>query len=209
MDKIVVVGGGGHAKVLISVLKRVGGYEIVGYTDEVNRNRVLGIEYLGNDSILDILHRSVTNAAIGVGNVVVSPVRESIVNRIKAASFLFPTIISPNAIINEDVILGEGCVVFDGALVNCGTRIGSFAIVNSQATIEHDCLIGHHVHVAPGATICGGVTIGDNTLVGAGATILQHISIGRDILIGAGSVVIEDILSSGTYAGIPARRVDR
>jgi sugar O-acyltransferase (sialic acid O-acetyltransferase NeuD family) len=209
MDRIVVIGGGGHAKVVISVLKK-SAYDIVGYTDGHDRGALLGVPYLGNDGILPEFiknHGQPFKAIVGVGKIDVSSRRIALQKELGALGFDFPVIISPHAIVNEEVSLGPGTIIFDGVVVNSGTEIGKACIINSNSTVEHDCHIGENVHIAPGATLSGGVTIGDNCMIGTGANIIQSISICEECLIGAGSNVFRDITSPGIYMGTPARKI--
>lgn len=208
MPEIVVIGGGGHAKVLISVLRKAG-YAVKGYTDKEDRGNILGTPYLGNDSMLRQMVRAEASlrAIIGVGKIDASPLRLSLQNEIGALGFDFPAICSPHAIINEAVVLGAGTAVLDGVIVNSGVEIGNACILNTHCTIEHDCLIGENVHIAPGVTLSGGVTIGDNCMVGVGANVIQSVSICAGCLIGAGSTIVKDITLPGTYVGNPAKRI--
>lgn len=203
-----IIGGGGHAKVLISVLKKVG-YLIQGYTDNEDHGVVLGVPYLGKDGILrDIVRKTpAMNAIIGIGKVDVSPLRLCLLNEISELGFNFPAICSPHAIVNEAVSLGAGTAVLDGVVVNSGTKIGRGCILNTRSTVEHDCLVGENVHIAPGVTLSGGVTIGDNCMVGIGANVIQSISICGGCLIGAGAVIVRDVTEPGTYVGNPAKRI--
>ena len=209
MVDIVVIGGGGHARVLISALKRSGTYRVVGYTDRTNRNTILGIPYLGTDTILRRLklERKKCAAAIGVGAVGVPDARKRIMVLLKTLRFDLPVIISKDAIVAEDVMLGEATVVFAGAVVNAGTRIGQCCIINTNSTVEHDCVIADHTHIATGATISGGGRIGENCFIGAGSTIVQGVTICPNCVVGAGAVIHKSIRTKGTYVGIPARRL--
>ncbi len=209
MDKIVIIGGGGHAKVITSILKKIGGYDICGYVDIIDKGMILGIPYLGDDSVLLGLFedKKVNNAAIGVGYTDNPELRMTLIEKTLRLDFSFPMIISPTAIINEDVVLGDGSVVMDGVVINSGTRIGKFAIVNTRSSVDHDCEIDDYAHIGPGAVLCGGVTIGKSVLVGAGVVVNQGISVSDNSIIGAGAVVTEDCNDAGTYVGIPAGRV--
>ncbi len=208
MSKIVVVGGGGHAKVLIGILKKTN-WDIVGYTDKQDRGVILGASYLGGDEILPGLLGTggQCSAVIGLGKTDVSTARSQLLDRIRGLGFDVPVIVSPNAVVNEEVDLGLGTVVFDGSIVNSGTTIGACCILNTNTTMEHDCRLGDNVHVAPGATVSGGVTIGANCMIGAGATVIQDVTICADCLIGAGSTVVKDIMNVGSYAGNPALKI--
>jgi len=208
MRDIIVVGGGGHAKVVISILKK-SGYAVKGYSDKQDRGVILGVPYLGNDSVLqDIaMHQLGQSAIIGIGKIDVSQIRLDLQNRMGTMGFDFPVVCSPHAIVNESVTLGPGTAIFDGVVINSGTKIGRACILNTGSTIDHDCLIGENVHVAPGVTLSGGVTIGAHSIVGTGANVIQSISICAGCLIGAGAVVVRDVTEPGTYVGSPARRI--
>lgn len=207
MDSIVVVGGGGHAKVIISILKRLNNYRIYGYVDKVNRGKILDIPYIGDDNVLENLYKNenVRNAVIAIGQIKDYSLRHKVYNKVKTTGFSFPIIVSPNAIINESVSIEEGTVVMDGVVINSGTKVGKFSILNTNSAVDHDCEICDFVHIAPGVTLSGGVKVGNSSFIGAGATIIQYKSIGEKCIIGAGSVVTKDIKESGVYVGIPAR----
>jgi len=209
MDRIVVVGGGGHAKVLISVLKKISSYELIGYTDVRDSGELLGIPYLGPDAVLEKIREPLTDccAALGVGKVTVAENRMRLVNRLVEMGFRLPAVVSPHAVVNENVTIGEGAVVFDGAVINTGAWIGRASIINTNSTVEHDCRIGGNVHIAPGANLSGGVRIGANCVIGTGVNVVQYVSICDGCLIGAGAVVPRDIIEPGTYVGNPASKI--
>jgi sugar O-acyltransferase (sialic acid O-acetyltransferase NeuD family) len=207
MKEIVVIGGGGHAKVLISVLKSAL-WDVLGYVDPVDRGVILGVLYLGTDTALPgvlTAHHDCC-AVIGLGKTDASPRRSELQEEVEALGFEFPAIVSARAVVNIEVELGAGTAVFDGAVVNSGTVIGRGCIVNTHSTVEHDCRIADNVHVASGATVSGGVTVGANCMIGAGATVVQGLRICRECLIGAGAAVVADIDTPGTYVGVPARK---
>ncbi|HCE45635.1 MAG TPA: hexapeptide transferase [Lentisphaeria bacterium] len=206
---IIVIGGGGHAKVLIGVLKKLKNFRIVGYTDIKDKGEILGIKHLGDDSVLSKL--AVKNrtacAALGIGKTEKPDCRKSMIANLKKLGFRLPAIISPDAVVNEDVILGDATVVFDGVVVNSGSRIGCAVILNTNSTIEHDCTIGAFTHIAPGATLSGGVEIGENSFIGAGSTIIHGTKVTSNCIVGAGSVVIRNFIKPGTFVGNPARKI--
>jgi len=207
MEQIVVVGGGGHAKVIIAVLKKIGRYRIYGYTDVKNRGPILGVPYLGDDEKLASAF-SDNDVKLAVVALWLTGDRkiENIVYMLKKTGFATPPIISPDSVINEEVAVGDGTVIMDGAVVNSGTHIGEYCIINTLASIDHDCRIGSFVHIAPGAVLSGGVEVGDHGLIGTGASIIQSRTITAGCSIGAGAVVVHDCNKPGTYLGNPARR---
>jgi len=209
MDKIIVIGGGGHAKVIISILKKLRAYEILGYVEKDNKGAILGVPYIGDDQELKkiIETKKATLAVLGVGHITDYTRRVELYQQMTALGYTFPKIVSPHAIINDEVEIGDGTVVMDGVVVNSGARIGKGCIVNTRSSVDHDCEIGDFVHLAPGAILSGGVHVGSYTFIGAHATVINYKKIAEKCIIGAGAVVVRDCLESGTYVGVPARRV--
>ncbi len=193
---------------LISVIRKLP-WTIAGYVDPRDVGPVLGVPYAGIDDELPILlaRHPGCAAAMGVGKVDASARRAEIQATAEALGYRFPTFASPDAVVNGEVELGAGTVVFDGAVVNPGVATGPICIVNTNATVEHDCRLGTNVHIGPGATVSGGVRIGDHTFVGAGAVIIHGVRIVAGCLIGAGTVVTDDLTEPGTYVGSPARKI--
>jgi sugar O-acyltransferase (sialic acid O-acetyltransferase NeuD family) len=205
---VVVLGGGGHAKVLISVVRKLP-WTIVGYVDPRDVGPVLGVPHaVGDDALPGLLARHPgCAAALGIGKVDATARRAGIQAAAEALGYRFPTFVSPDAVVNDEVELGAGTAVFDGAVVNAGVVAGPGCVVNTNATVEHDCRLGTNVHVGPGATVTGGVTLGDHTFIGAGAVVVHGVRIAEGCLVGAGAVVTGDLAEPGTYVGAPARRI--
>ena len=143
MADMVVMGGGGHAKVLIGVLKKVG-WHVFGYTDRSDEGRILGTPWLGTDEVLaDVIARHPDcSALVGIGKVDARPLRAAAQGALKRLGFALPVVVSPTAVVNEEVLLGAGTMVFDGAVVNSGAVTGEGCILNTGCIVEHDCRAG-------------------------------------------------------------------
>lgn len=208
MTRIIVIGGGGHARVLASMLLKTG-YEIAGYTDPADRGELFGAPYLGTDDVLGgiMADGAPHQAAIGVGKLDAADIRLALYARLAGLGFDLPVIVSSRAVVNRDVALGAGTVVFDGAVVNCGARIGRACILNTNSTVEHDCRLDDDVHLAPAAALSGAVAIGAHCLIGTGACVIQGVKISARIVVGAGAAVVSDLTEPGIYIGCPAKRL--
>tara|TARA_B110000196_G_scaffold227731_1_gene196451 strand:+ start:807 stop:1439 length:633 start_codon:yes stop_codon:yes gene_type:complete len=210
MEKIVIIGGGGHAKVVISLLQKVDNFEIIGFVDINEKKDILGIPYLGDDKILpDLYNKGINNAVLAIGQIKSSSKRKNIYNELNKLGFNFPSIISPNSIINKDVIIGAGSVIMDGVIIESGSVIGLNCIINTSSSINHDCSIKDFCHIAPGVTISGNVNIGFDVFIGTGSNIINNIDIADNVLISAGSCVLKSIKNKGTYMGYPLRMVKK
>ena len=207
--KIVGLGAGGHAKVIIDILSHYSEYQIVGLTSpEPERigQHVLGIPILGNDDLLPQLRvEGVTGVFIGVGSISNCELRRKLFNLAVELDFDVIHAKHPTAVIAQSVEMGAGVAIMAQVAINPATRIEHNVIVNTGAQVDHDCCIGQHTHIAPGAHIAGGVKIGPCSHVGIGATIIQEINIGQNVIVGAGAVVLKDIPSGATAIGSPAR----
>lgn len=208
MKKAIVVGAGGHAKVIIDILQRNGEYEVVGVVDAARTEGVWGIPFWGTDEDLTTIYRQrkVEYAFVALGN---NKIREKVTAKAKAAGFQMINTISKEAIISPRVTIGEGVAVMPGAVINADAVLKDGSIVNTNASIDHESIVGEYTHVAPGSAVCGGVTIGRGCLLGAGCRVIDHLQIGNNTIIGAGSTVIKDIAGNCTAVGIPAKIIKK
>ena len=205
--KIVLIGGGGHCKVVISILKKLDNFEIIGIVDNYKSDSFIsGIKIIGTDDDLkDIYKSSIHNALITVGSIKDNTKRYKLFNMAREIGYNFPVIISPEAVVDKSVRVDKGTVIMPGCIVNIDSSIGKNCIINSGAIIEHDCKIGDYCHIAPGVHISGTANIGELSFLGIGATIIQGIKIGRNVTIGAGSVVIKNIPDNAIALGNPTK----
>lgn len=202
-----VLGGGGHARVLIHALKRLG-HSVHGYTALSDEGEFMQTPYLGTDEAFEQLRVPLSSCvALGIGKTGVQSRRLDLLDKLQSLGFRVPVVLAPGAVCHDGVQTGEGTVVLDGAVIVIGSRLGRACIVNTNATVDHDCVLGDDVHIAPGATLSGGVEIGDRCMIGTGANLIQAIRVCADCMIGAGATVVRDISIPGVYVGSPARRI--
>jgi UDP-perosamine 4-acetyltransferase len=205
--RIVVVGGGGHAKVVIETIRACGLFQIAGVVDPSPKQteKLLGVPWLGDDETLPTLQSNgVECAAVALGD---NRLREDVGNRLISIGYQLPVIAHPLAQISPTARLGQGSIVMARSCIGPCTIIGDLCIVNTGAIVEHDNNIGAAAHTAPGTTLGGCVRIGARTLVGVGASVCPGVSLGQDIIVGAGAAVICDFPDGTTVAGVPARIV--
>lgn len=209
MVPVVGLGAGGHAKVMIDILRLAGDFEILGLLDaelSLVGTCVNDVPVLGNDEMLpELIDRGVRHAFIAVASTGASPVRRRLFELARSSGFRLVSAVHPSAVVAPSAVLGEGVVIAAGAIVNACARLGLNVIVNTGAVVEHDCLLGDHVHVATAAALAGAVVVGDETHIGVGARIRQCCRIGSRVTVGAGAVVVRDIVDDVVVAGVPAR----
>lgn len=202
MDKLVIVGAGGHARSVMDIALQNSDYEILGCIDSV-AGEVLGKPILGKDEDLgDFFAQGVRHIFVAIGD---NSLRDRLYDRAISIGFEPVNIISHYAVVSPRAQLGKGICVMPGAVVNVNTVIEDNCIINTRCSIDHDCHIGKSSHIAPGVTLSGTVKIGDGVHVGTGASLIDKVSIGDWSYIGGGAVVVGDIPSGVMAFGVPAK----
>jgi sugar O-acyltransferase (sialic acid O-acetyltransferase NeuD family) len=191
MNKIILIGGGGHCKSVIDVIEKEAKFEIAGIVDksELLNSKVLGYPVIGTDYDLENLAKKYEFALITVGQIKSPSLRIKLYDLAIKAEFKLPVIVSSNAYVSKHSKIGDGTVIMHNAIVNANTYIGCNCIINSKALIEHDCLISNHCHISTNATINGGVEIGSNCFIGSNVTTKNNIKIDENSFIKAGDIV--------------------
>ena len=209
---MLLIGGGGHCKVVISQLKKLTELEIVGIVDNYKPigSLVSGIKVIGEDEDLkNFYEKGINYALITVGSVRDDLKRAKLFEIVRKIGYKFSVVISPGALVDTSCIIKEGTVIMPGSIINVDSSIGKNCIINSGAIIEHGCKIGNHCHIAPGVHLSGEVEIGDLSFIGIGSTVIQGIKIGKNVTIGAGSVVTNDVSDNAVVAGNPAKIIEK
>ncbi len=204
---VIILGAGGHAKVLIDALLSASAVIAGIVTPDLTLagTNILGVPVLGGDDVVNEYPPSEIQLVNGLGSVGLPANRQQLFEKFEGMGYKFSTVVHPSAVIASDVVLGEGVQVMAGVVIQPGCRIGINSIINTRASVDHDCAIGDHVHIAPGVTMSGGVKIGMGSHIGTGATVIQGLSIGNGCLVAAGAVVTNNIIAGAMVRGVPAR----
>lgn len=208
LEKIILIGGGGHCRSVIDVIENTGKYIILGIVDEESKKgqKINGYDIIGSDDDLPLLLKQCDNFHISVGQIKSFAIRQSLFDTIKRLGAKLPIIIAKNAYVSGSATLGEGTIIMQQAIVNANTIVGENCIINTRALLEHDCEIGNDCHVSTGAILNGGVKVGNGVFIGSGSVVNQEVEIGRNCVIGSGSVVISEIEEDASYIGNPAQK---
>ena len=209
MRDAIILGTGGHARVIISMLIQAGTHNILEALE-------LG-DFRGNEAILGVpvgvtieklnayQQQNSVDVFLAIGN---NKLRRDWWHKVKMLNLPMPNLISPTAIIDRFAELGEGNVVCANAFLGPECKIGSNNLINTRAILEHEVQVGSNCHVCPGAIIAGRVQIQDDSFIGAGAVVIDGLRVELNSVIGAGAVLVEDInVPNGVYVGVPAKRL--
>lgn len=204
-DGVVILGAGGHAKVVIDVF-RSAGIRVERCLVPGGSGEISGIPIVDEAEGLDELRSARSHRAfIAVGD---NDVRHRLGRELRSAGVEFANAISPSAYLAADVVLGTGILIAPQVVVNAASVIGNDVILNTSSSVDHDSRIGAAAHIAPGSHLAGSVQIGERSFVGVGTSVIPGISIGAGATVGAGSVVIRDIPDNAHAWGNPARLKD-
>jgi sugar O-acyltransferase (sialic acid O-acetyltransferase NeuD family) len=201
---VIVVGGGGHAKVLVSTLV-LQHRRVLGFVDlKPSVPFLLGIAHLGDDGAVFLHPPDQVRLVNGVGSIGSTALRRAVYEKFREKQYIFETVIHPSAIIAPEVHTDDGVEVMAGVVVQPGSYLGANVIINTGARVDHDCWIDAHAHIAPGVTLSGDVHIGPGAHIGTGASIIQGVRVGAGSIVGAGAVVVGDVPEGVTVVGVPA-----
>jgi UDP-perosamine 4-acetyltransferase len=207
--RVIGLGAGGHAKVVLETLAAMGGYEVVGLLDprpDLVGTSVHGVPVLGDDELLGRQYDAgVTHAFIGLGGSGDTRPRRRLYELACSQGFGIVSVVHPRAVVSPSAELGPGATIFAAVVVNADATLGEDVIVNTGAVVEHGCRLGDHVHVASGARLASGVTVGEGAHIGLGASVLQAVAVGAGVIVGAGAAVVHDVEPGVVVAGVPAR----
>jgi len=202
---VVVIGAGGHAKVVIELL-RASGHPIACCVGTArDPSTCLGVPVRFGDEHLRILRdEGCTEAFVALG---ANRVRMRLGALALGLGYRLVNAVSPNAVVSTTARLGVGIAIMPGVVINAEASIGDLAIVNTGATVDHDCIVGRGAHVGPQCGLAGNVTVGDGALLGIGCKVIPGITIAPSMTVGAGSVVVRDLVDGELARGVPARTI--
>lgn len=178
MRKIIIVGNGGHAKVLKEALNLTGETDIIALDDddEIQKYSIKEVELVN-----------------GIGSAGSVQLRASIFAKFKYLGYKFASVIHPTAILSNKATIGEGVQIMAGAIIQTEVKIADNVLINTGTIIDHECVINDHCHIAPGTVFSGNIIVEKNVHVGTGCSVIQNINIGQNSIIGAGSLVYKNI----------------
>ncbi len=207
MKRVAILGAGGHALVVVDILKASGGFDIIGCIadDTGPESNVAGVPLIGTMDLLESFPNQNIAVVVGVGGWTDTSGRRKIYERAVRAGVDIVGAIHPTACISESARLGMGCVLFAGATINPRVTIGDNVVVATNSSVDHETSIGNHSLISAGVTIGARCTIANDSLIAIGATVASRTSIGKHSLIAAGSVVVADVSAFAKVSGVPAK----
>ena len=199
MNRLIIIGAGGHGKVIADAALK-NGYTNICYIDDHATGDVMGFPIIGTSTDIERVNDGITDFIIGIGN---NAIRKTVAEKYNVN---WVSIVHPSAQIAFNAEIGKGTVVMANAVVNVCATVGEHCIINTGAIVEHDNVIENYAHISPNVALGGTVRIGSLTHVGIGATVKNNTEICSECTIGAGAVVVKNIKEPGTYVGVPIKK---
>ncbi len=171
----------------------------------INKHRVLRYEeFLKEDA-------SERFVAIAIAD---GRIRAEVASKCEADEIASWTVRADNAIVMDDVSIGDGALLSPFVTLTSNIRIGQHFHCNLYSYVEHDTVIGDFVTFAPAVKCNGNVVVEEYAYIGAGAILRQGqpgspLRIGRGAVVGMGAVVTRDVAPNATVVGSPARPIDQ
>ncbi len=206
MKEILIIGAGGHGRVVLDIIRASKEYKPIGFIDNnthLHGKCIDGLEVLGDFSVIDKTsdNKPVAGAIVAIGD---AGIRRKFSEMVAISGLKLLNAIHPSANIATNVTIGHNVVIAAGALVCAHCQIGNSVILNTGCIVDHESIVANSAHICPGAKLAGRVIVESGAFVGIGATIVQNIRIGTDAVVGAGAVVINDVPPAVTVVGVPA-----
>lgn len=206
MNGLLIIGAGGHGKVIADIASAVGQWDSIAFLDDKfpELRQVLDWPVIGDIDNLRKFRRDFPAIFIAVGD---NAVRKKLTDLAEAEGFGLPVLIHPRAAVSRFAVIGPGTIINNQAAVNANAKIGKGCIVNTGATVGHDCELGDFVHVAPGASLAGETVIGERCWIGIHSAVIERVKLGSGVVVGAGAVVLKNVADHQLVVGIPAKTV--
>ncbi|MDR0999988.1 MAG: acetyltransferase [Clostridiales bacterium] len=205
MEKLIIIGAGGHAVSVLDIILDGGIYQPIAVADKIIfEAKLYGVPVVDESKLFELYTQGIRCFFTAIGD---NALRRKLSIAAQEIGYTAVNAISKYSYVSKRTELGVNIAVMPNASIIAGTKIGSGTIVNTNASIDHECTIGAYCHIAPGATLCGKVIVGNNTFVCAGAKIIDGMTIGENCVIAAGAVVTRDIEGNCTAMGIPAKPI--
>ncbi|MBS4534479.1 acetyltransferase [Clostridium sp. D2Q-14] len=207
MSKLMILGAGGHGKVVAETAELMNKWDEIAFLDDnIELKEVNGYKVIGKLKEYKLYKNGYQYAFVAIGD---NELRLNLINELLKIGFKIPILIHPFTSISDKVHLGKGSVIMAGAVINTNSIIGKGCIINTSSSIDHDCILKDGVHVSPGAHIAGNVIVGNKTWLCIGTSLINDIRIGNNVIVASGASVIKDIEDDVLIAGVPARVIKR
>ncbi|RKF17809.1 acetyltransferase [Alginatibacterium sediminis] len=195
LKPLVIIGGGGHASVLVDILLSQQRTIIAIISPEKNGERSIFEEFkrLSNDIDIHSYDCKEVNLVNGIGMLPKNLLRRRVNQYYLSLGYQFETVVADNAYVSPFARIDKGAQILSGAIIQTGAVVGAHTIANTGSIVEHDCVVGDYNHIGPRATLCGQVLTEENVFVGAGATVIQSVCLAQNCVIGAGATIVRNI----------------
>ncbi|WP_413307809.1 acetyltransferase [Bacillus sp. 1P10SD] len=203
--RVILIGQGGHSKVISDIIRATKNHKLVGYLDDryksldIIENFISGPVSAAN--FIKKVHQDI-KFIIAIGD---NKTRKKIFHDLGLSKNDYLTLVHPTAYISPDAKVGQGTIIMPKSVINSDAVIGDHCIINTGSVVEHDSMLEDFVHLCPNSTIAGTVSMGEGACLGTGGTIIPNKRIGEWTMIGAGATVVNDLPSHCLAVGIPAR----
>ena len=204
-NKLIIIGASGHGKVVADIAIKMNKWQSIAFLDDDESIKAsMGFEVMGKTADA-FIYKNEADFFVAIGN---NATREKVQEKLIEQGLNVVSLIHPSAVIGTDVEIGIGSVVMAGVVINSSSRIGLGCIINTSSSLDHDNVIEDYVHISPGVNMAGTVSVGKGSWLGIGSIISNNVNICSGCKVGAGAVVVKDITETGTYIGVPVRKID-
>jgi len=158
--QIIVIGAGGHAKVVLDAIIKQDLYQIKGFCVDglLVGDKVFSSYSVLSDALLtDLEGDDSVFFVVAIGENI--PRQKLFDNALR--KFSPAVVLHPSAVIGDCVEIKDGAVVLANVVINPYTSVGKNVIVAAGVLVDHDCEIGDHVHLSFGTIVASKSKVSD------------------------------------------------
>lgn len=204
MKKLIIIGAGGHGRVIADAAEELNIYDNISFLDDAFPEFAINGQWHVIGKIDEFTKYPDAEFIVAFGN---NKIRREMLNKLQQEKLHIASIFHPKASISKYCSIDVGVVILANAVVNIGSKIAAGTIINTSASVDHDCTLGECVHISPGVNLAGGVNVGELSWIGIGSNVIQYITVARNVQIAAGATVIKAQIDNALYMGVPAKFV--
>lgn len=145
MNKLVIIGSGGHGRCCLDIARAMKKYKEIFFVDDANVGAVVnGAKVIGAISDVEGLKKDQYEICVAIGN---NELRKKIMQDLREKGFSFATLISPSSVVSEYATVQEGTVIYPGAVIEPNSYVGKGSIITAHVAVNHDAVVGDYTIV--------------------------------------------------------------
>ena len=164
MDKnnLLILGAGEFGHVVKEIAEDIGIFDKIDFLDDFNPLAI------GRFDDMEKLKSEYKNAVVALGN---AELRLGYIEKLRAAGFQIPAIISPKAYVSKSAKIGNGTIVEPFSAVNANSEVGIGVLLRCGSVIDHNAKVGDFCYIDCGVVVKANNSVGFKIKIAANSVV--------------------------------------